>query len=170
LNDGVNTVTVQIKYKDVEENFTGNLQEVWLSINKFFTEFLPSFEVAKKLAIDLDLQILVKECQNIIAITGEGPYILVSKDKLTDNETLELVLLATYLSSKLRGSDDIGVSKNELQVKLGKSPKIASTRLGELVKGEIATRTPDDRYKITTFGIFQMQKEFIPKIRAKMNV
>jgi predicted transcriptional regulator len=66
----------------------------------------------------------------------------------------------------LVGSDC--VSKEELQAKLGKSGKIASTRLGELVKGDMVVKTGDDRYRITTFGVVQMQKDVIPKIRAKV--
>jgi hypothetical protein len=57
-----------------------------------------------------------------------------------------------------------------LQAKLGKSSKITSTRLGELVKSDLATKTADEKFKITTFGITQMQKEILPKIKAKINV
>jgi len=58
-------------------------------------------------------------------------------------------------------------SKEELQFKLGKTGKITSTRLGELVKNEYAVKTADDRFKITTFGITQTQKEILPKVKAK---
>jgi len=61
-----------------------------------------------------------------------------------------------------------GVSREELQAKLGKSGKITSTRLGELVKSDMAMKTADDKYRITTFGIVQMQKDIIPKIKAKL--
>jgi hypothetical protein len=92
----------------------------------------------------------------------------VSKDRLTDNEALLLWLLAGYVgfSLGLVGSD--AVSKEELQAKLGKSGKIASTRLGELVKSDVVAKVADDKYRITTFGIVQMQKDIIPKIRAKV--
>ncbi len=59
------------------------------------------------------------------------------------------------------------LSKEELQMKLGKNAKITSTRLGELVKSEIAAKTVDDKYRITTFGVVQTQKETIPKIKAR---
>ena len=60
------------------------------------------------------------------------------------------------------------VSKEELQMRLGKDAKITSTRLGELVKNQIAVRTADEKYRITTFGITQTQKETLPKIRTKV--
>jgi len=61
------------------------------------------------------------------------------------------------------------LSKEELQAKLGKSGKITSTRLGELVKNDVVTKTAEDRFRITTFGIVQMQKEILPRVKAKMN-
>jgi predicted transcriptional regulator len=62
------------------------------------------------------------------------------------------------------------VSKDELQIKLGKNAKITSTRLGELVKNGIAAKTSDEKYAITTFGITQLQKEILPRIRAKTRI
>jgi hypothetical protein len=164
----VGRVTVHVKYGDVEKTFTGSVEDVWLSLNRFFGEFLPSFEVAKRLVLSVDLQGLVKACEGLIGFSKEGASLLVSKDRLTDNETLLLWLLAGYVgfSLGLVGSDC--VSKEELQARLGKSGKIVSTRLGELVKSDMVVKTADDKYRITTFGVVQMQKDIIPKIKAKI--
>jgi len=161
-------ITVQIKYRDVEKTFIGSLEEVWLSLNKFFGEFLPSFEIASRLVLSVDLQGFVKECEGLVAFSREGANLLVSKDRLTDNETLLLWLLANYVGHQLGMIASDAVSKEDLQAKLGKSGKITSTRLGELVKSDMAMKTADEKFRITTFGIMQMQKEFIPKIRAKI--
>jgi hypothetical protein len=93
----------------------------------------------------------------------------VSKDKLTDNEALLLWLLAASVGYGLSlvGSD--AVAKEELQAKLGKSSKIVSTRLGELVKNDLVLKLADDKYRITTFGAVQMQKDVLPRIRAKLS-
>lgn len=168
MTDEANNITVQIKYKDVEQTFSGNLEEVWISLNKFFNEFVPSFEVAKKLVLNVDLQRLVKECEGLIAFSQEGVNLLVSRDRLTDNETLALWLLANYLGYRLGLVESDGVSREELQAKLGKSGKITSTRLGELIKSEMVMKTTDEKFKITTFGVIQMQKDFLPKIKAKI--
>lgn len=163
-------VTVQVKFGDVEKTFSGTPEEVWLSLNKFFGEFLPSFDIAKKLVLSVDLQKLVKDCDGLIAFSKEGANLLVSKDKLTDNETLLLWLLASHVGFHLGFVGSEAVSKEELQAKLGKSAKITSTRLGELVKSDMVVKTAEDKYKITTFGVTQMQKEVIPKIKAKTAV
>jgi hypothetical protein len=161
-------ITVQIRFGDVEQTFTGSVENVWLSLNRFFGEFLPSFEVARRLVLSVDLEGLVKACEGLIGFSREGANLLVSKDRLTDNEALLLWLLAGYVGFQLGlvGSD--AVSKEELQARLGKSGKIASTRLGELVKSDVVAKVADDKYRITTFGVVQMQKDIIPKIKAKI--
>ena len=160
---------MQIKYDNIEQTFTGSVEDVWLSLNRFFGEFLPSFRIAKRLVLSVDLERLAKECEDLTAFSKEGASLLVSKDKLTDNETLLLWLLAYHLGHDLGlvGSDCVG--KEELQAKLGKSGKIASTRLGELVKSDMIAKVADDKYRITTFGVVQMQKDIIPKIKAKVS-
>ena len=167
--DEVGRVTVHVRFGDVEQTFSGSVEDVWLSLNRFFGEFLPSFEVARRLVLSVDLEGLVKACEGLIGFSRDGASLLVSKDRLTDNETLLLWLLAYYLGFSLRlvGSDC--VSKEELQAKLGKSGKIASTRLGELVKSDMVVKTADDKYRITTFGVVQMQKDIISKVKAKIS-
>ena len=163
------TVTVHVRFGDVEQTFTGSVEDVWLSLNRFFGEFLPSFEIAKRLVLRVDLEGLVKDCEGLVAFSREGASLLVGKDKLTDNETLLLWLLAASVGYGLGlvGSD--GVAKEELQAKLGKSSKIVSTRLGELVKNDLVLKLADDKYRITTFGAVQMQKDVLPRIRAKLS-
>jgi hypothetical protein len=162
-------LTVEVRYRGVEKKFSGNVESVWLSLNRFFNEFLPSFEVAQKLMLNVDLQKLAKDSEGIITFAKEGPCLLVPRNKLTDNETLSLLLLAGYLAHQLGNAETDALSKEELQGKLGKDAKIASTRLGELVKNQTAAKTPDEKYRITTFGLMQMQKDTIPRIRVKMD-
>ena len=161
-------ITVQVKYKDVENTFSaGTVEETWLLLNRFFGEFLPSFEIASKLCLSVDLQELAKDSAGVIAFSREGPNLLVPKSKLTDNEALVLWLLASYVGHELGILESDAVSKESLQAKLGKSGKITSTRLGELVKSDWVTRTGDDKFKMTTFGVVQGRREVLQKIKAK---
>jgi hypothetical protein len=161
-------VVVRVKFDDVEQTFEGNVEEVWACVSKVLLESVPSFGVAKKLLLSVDLQKLAEDCEGLIAFSPEGANLLVSKDKLTDNETLELWLLAAYVGFRLGMMDSEAVSKEYLQGKLGKNAKIVSTRLGELVKNDLVAKTADEKYKMTTFGVVQMQKDILPKIRSKM--
>jgi hypothetical protein len=169
LTEKPEKVAVQIRYKNVEKTFSATMEETWLLLNKFFNEFLPSFEIANKLWLSVDLQHLAKDLEGLIAFSREGPNLLVPKSKLTDNETLMLWLLGSYVGHRLGLLESDMLSKEELQTKLGKSGKITSTRLGELVKNDAIIKTTDEKFRITTFGVAQMQKEILSKIKAKTN-
>jgi len=161
------TVTVHIKYQETEQTFTGDANQVWISINRFFTEMIPALQTVKKALLTVDLESLIEDCKNIIAVAPEGPVLLVSKQKLTDSETLALHLLAAYIGNKLGQTKDV-LTKEELQSELGKSAKITSTRVGELIREGLATKTEEGNYKITTLGIKRFQEEALPEIREKL--
>jgi hypothetical protein len=163
-------VHVQVSFRGSEETFEGTAEETWLLLGKFFNQFIPSFEVANTLLLKVDVGALARDCEGLIAFSREGSNVLVPKTKLTDNETLALWLLAGYLGHKLNLLGTDSLSKEELQARLGKSSKITSTRLGELVKTDWVTKTADDKYRITTFGVAQMQKEVLPRIIAKTGI
>jgi hypothetical protein len=168
LSEKTDKIEVRIKYKDAESTFSSNnIEKTWLLLNKFFSGALPSFDIAAKLWLNVDLKKLASEVDGVIAFSKEGTNLLLPKNKLTDNETLILWLLAAYLGQGLGLLANDSLSKEELQAKLGKSGKITSTRLGELVKNDWVTKTADDRFKITTFGVVQVQKEILPKVKAK---
>ena len=161
------TVTVHIKYQETEQTFTGDANQVWISINRFFSEMIPALQTVKKALLTVDLESLIEDCKNVIAVAPEGPVLLVSRQKLTDNETLTLQLLATYIGNKLGQSKDY-LTKEELQAGLGKNAKITSTRLGELCREGLATKTEEGNYRITTLGIKRSQEETLPEIREKL--
>jgi len=161
------TITVHIKYGNMEQTFTGNVNDVWVSMNRFFSEMIPAFDIARKVTLTVDLAKLIEDFKDVIAIAPEGPEILMPKEKLTDSETLALHLLATYIGNKLELLSSDFLSKEELQRGLGKSAKIMSTRLGELLREGLATKTEEGKYKITTIGIKRLQEEILPKIRER---
>ena len=165
-----NQITVSVKYGGVEQTFSGSLEEVWAALNKFFSELIPAFQIAKALVLSVDLQKLVEECKGLVGFADNMPHLLVPKEKLTDNETLALNLLAAHIGFRLGMLKTDVLTREELQARLGKNPKITSTRLGELVKAEIVEKTSEGSYRITSFGIFQMQREWVPKIKAKLNL
>jgi predicted transcriptional regulator len=161
------TVTVHIKYQETEQRFTGDVNQVWVGVNRFFSEMIPALNTVKKALLTVDVEKLIEDCENIIAVAPEGPVLLVSRQKLTANETLTLHLLATYIGNKLGHSKDY-LTKEELQAGLGKNAKITSTRLGELVREGLSTKTEEGNYRITTLGIKRFQEEILSEIREKL--
>jgi hypothetical protein len=161
-------ITVHIKYKDVEQTFVGNVNHVWVIVNNFFSQMIPSFDVAQKVLLIPDLPKLIEDFKNVIALANEGPELLISKRRLTDSEIIQLYLLAAYMGHKLGRLSRDAMSKKELQTRLGKTPKITSTRLGELCREGGAIKIEEGNYKITTIGIKRLQDELLPKIREKI--
>lgn len=159
---------ISLKYKQLEQQITAEPQEAWLLVNQFFMDFIPAFEIAQKLWLKVDLQQLSKDLVGIASFSAEGVNLLVPRNKLTDNESLMIWLSAVYLGNKLGMVNSDSLSKEELQIKLGKSSKITSTRLGELGKNSILLKTADEKFRITTFGIVQTQKEVLPRIKTKI--
>jgi len=152
-------ITVVVKYGGVEQTFTGSVNDVWVSVNRFFSEMIPAFDIARKVTLTVDLAKLVEDFKDVIAIAPEGPEVLVPKERLTDSEALQFYLLAAYIAYRLgRRLTDV-MTKEELQAKLGKTPKITGTRLGELVKEGSVVRTEEGNYRIATVAIKRLQGE-----------
>jgi len=162
------TITVHVKYRDMEQTFTGNVNDVWVSVNRFFSEMIPAFDIARKVTLTVDLTKLIEDFKDVIAIAPEGPELLISKEKLTDSETLQLYLLAAYIGYQLGKLTNETMTKEELATKLGKIPKTTSARLSEICKEGLATKTEEGNYKITTLGVKQLQSETLLKIKAKV--
>jgi hypothetical protein len=161
------TVTVHIKYLDTEQTFTGEVNQVWVSVNRFFSEMIPALQIVQKALLTVDHEKLIEDCKDVIAVAPEGPVLLVPKQRLTDSETLTLHLLATYIGNKL-GLSKSFLAKDELQAALGKNAKITGTRLGELCREGYAAKTDEGNYIITTLGIKRLQEEALPEIREKL--
>jgi len=152
-------VTVHVKYGEIEQTFTGNVNDVWVSVNKFFGELIPAFDIARKVTLTVDLAKLIDDAKDVVAIAPEGPEVLIPKEKLTDSEALQFYLLAAYIAYQMGKRSTDTMTKEELQAKLGKTSKITSTRLGELVKEGSIVKTEDGNYRITTVAVKKLQDE-----------
>lgn len=162
-------VSVHVKFGDVEQTYVGNVNDVWFLVNKFFSENIPSFEILSRVMLTVDLQQLVEDCKEVVTITPEGIAVLVSKERLTDNEALMLHLLAGYVGQKLGVLETASLTKEALQDSLGKNAKIISTRLGELCRKGYVVKMNGD-YKISTIGVKTLQNELLPKLKTKTEV
>lgn len=159
MTESERTVTVNVKYGGMEQTFTGDANDVWVSVNRFFGEMIPTFDMARKVTLTVDLAKLIEDFKDVIAIAPEGPELLIPKDKLTDSEVLQFHLLAAYVSFRLGKRLTDAMSKEELQAKLGKSVKITATRLGELVKQGTTVKTEDGAFRIATIGVKKLQED-----------
>lgn len=162
------SVTVHIKYMDFEGIFSGDADEVWVDVNRFFSQKIPHFTIARSVLLTVDLEEVVEASRNLVAVSEEGPVVLVLKKKLTDSENLLLILLAAYVGGRLGIWERLWLNGKELQAWLGKSGKIISTRLSELSRQGIITKMENGGYQLSTYGAKHLVEEVLPKIRNKI--
>lgn len=160
-------ITVHVKYGEIEQTFSGCVNDVWVSVNKFFGEMVPAFDLARRVSLTVDLAKLIDDFKGVIAVASEGPEVLVPKDKLTDSEALRLFLLVAWVGFKLGKLSSAAMTKDDLAGKLGKSLKITTTRLGELVKDGSAVKNEAGDFGITTIGVKRLD-EALSRIKAKL--
>ena len=161
-------VTVSIKHGDLQETFSGDVDTVWKSVNRFFSQLLPVLDVVQGVVLSVDVQQVVEASKDMVAVGNEGPVVLVDKAKLTDSETLLLLLLAAWIGDRLGLLETGLLSKEELQGWLGKSSKITGTRLGELSREGLVVKTREGDHKLSTLGIKRLVDEILPQIKEKL--
>lgn len=160
-------VIIKIKYKHIEKTITASPEETWRFLRGFFKEFIPSYKIAEKLTINVDIQKIAKECEGLIVYLSDQPIILKPNKKLTDTETILLWLLAYYLGNEINIIESKSISTDFFQSKLKKSRKIIITRLNELAKNNMIKKISASDYTLTYLGISLMQKEILSKIKLK---
>lgn len=160
-------VIIKIKYKHIEKTITASPEETWRFLRGFFKEFIPSYKIAEKLTINVDIQKIAKECEGLIVYLSDQPIILKPNKKLTDTETILLWLLAYYLGNEINIIESKSISTDFFQSKLKKSRKIIITRLNELAKNNMIKKISASDYALTYLGISLMQKEILSKIKLK---
>lgn len=162
------SVTVHVKCGNVEETFSGDVESVWVNVNRFFGKLVPLLDVVRGVVLTVDLNEVVDAGKGLVAVGEEGPVVLVSKEKLTDIEGLLLMLLGAYIGSRLGVLGKGWLSRDELQRWLGKSGKIVGTRLGELCREGLVVRTEESVYRLSTFGVKRLVDEILPQVRSKV--
>lgn len=163
------SITVHLRYRDVEETLTGDVNSVWAGINRFFSQMTPLLEAIQGVVLTVDFEEVIRASDGLVAAAEEGPVVLVSKQKLTDSEGLLLMLLAAYVGGRIGILDKMWLSRDELHEWLGKSKKITGTRLGELHREGLVVKTEDNAgFQLSTFGAKRLVEEVLPHIRSEV--
>ncbi len=162
------TITVHVRYRDVEQRFEGPVEEVWRAVNKFFSNLIPVFRLVGKAIITVDLTELVEELKDLVALSDGQIVIVADKRVLSDKDILMLGLLGAYIGYRLGDLPKDTLSSAELRTILEKNAKITSTRLGELKKEGWVEKTDSGEYRVTTLGILKFREKRLPRILSKL--
>ena len=160
---------VQLKCGDFEARFSGSIDEVIRCFFKFLSEVYPTYETLSQITITVDMEALLRELKDIMAVTPEGVVLLKPPEGVTliDREMIGLHLIRVYVGKKLGLLDSDSLPMVDLlKFTGGKSGAIAG-RLSEMVNEGLVERVGRGEYRTTTLGIKMIMDSVIQRFKGK---
>ena len=155
------------RYKDVELKFKGKPDDVIRSFLKFIQQILPTYDLASKLALTIDLEDLLRSLEGIIAFAPEGPVVTVSKEQLGgERDAILLHLVKAYVGYRTGMLEKDSLATGEIASLTGGKSSTVGARLSELVSSGRVERVGRGEYRITTLGVRSFIDEVLPKIKG----
>lgn len=130
----------------MEVEFEGSYEEVWMSINRYFSETLPSIEAVKKLTGAIDITDLMKKLEGLVEIR-EG-RITILKD-VDAKRKIILCLAAAYVGKALGLFEKDKLAPKEIAAYTGLDERVARARLSELRKAGLVIKYDEGLYGFT---------------------
>ncbi len=144
MSQGRIKVTITVGQDNMEVE--GGYEEVWMNINKFFSELYPTFEIVKKLTGAVDIKELAEKLVGKIEIREGRINILMSGDA---KKKILLCLAGAYVGKKLGLLDKDFLTPKEIAIYTGIDERITRARLSELRKEGLVIRKEDGLYGFT---------------------
>lgn len=146
-------IRVTIKTKDSEVEFEGEYEEVWISINKYFSELYPSLQIVKNLIGAVDIEDLMNKLSGKIEIKEDRINILAGGDA---KKKILLCLAGAYVGRRLGIFEKEFLTPKEIANFTGIDEKITRARLSELRKEGLVIRKEDGLYGFTPASLRDM--------------
>lgn len=135
-------VTIKRSENEIVE-FEGGYEEVWMSVNKYFSEIYPSLPAVKKLVGAIDLEELVNKLSGKIEIKEDRINIVSGGDA---KKKILLCLAGAYLGKRLGIFEKEFLTPKEIANCTGIDERITRARLSELRKEGLVIRKEDGLY------------------------
>jgi len=156
---------VSVKYGQLESRFTGPINEVFRAVIGFLGKVCPTYDLASRLVMAVDVEKLIEDLEGIIAITEEGLVSTIPSDLLSDKEAIRLQLIKAYLGCRLARQDKETMSLGDIITETRGKPGAVAGRLSEMVSDGLVVRAGKGEYRITTLGIKDFCDIVLPKIK-----
>lgn len=145
-------VKAMIKCGETQVEFEGGYDEVWRSINKFFSETYPALEIARKLTGAIDVAELAKKLEGYVEFR-DGKIIIMKE--VDAKRRILLCLAAAYAGKKLGLFDKEHLAPKEIAAYTGLDERVARARLSELRKMGLVVKT-DKWYSFTSSSLSEL--------------
>jgi len=146
-------VRVVIKHEGTEVEFEGGYEEVWRSVNKFFSELYPALEVVRKLTGAIDVTNLAKRLEGLVEFR-EGKIIIL-KD-LDAKRKILLCLAAAHVGKALNLFDRAKLAPKEIAAYTGLDERVTRARLSELRKAGLVVKADEGLYEFTSSSLEEL--------------
>lgn len=169
-SDSNREIEVNVRKGDLQIEFKGSIDDVIRCLLKFISEIHPTWFLASKLALKVDLVEVFEAMTGILAIGSEGPAIIVDRNKLTDIESIWLSLAKAWVAYRVGLSDDDTVTGRDIQRDTGVKPGTVSARLSELANQGYLDKPKRGAYRLTSLGLKKLIEDIIPSIKSRLGV
>jgi len=146
-------IKVMIKHGETEVEFEGEYNEIWTSINKYFSEVYPPIELVKKIIGAIDVVELMKKLEDLVEIR-EG-RINILKD-LDAKRKIILCLIAAYVGKALGLLEKDKLAPKEIAAYTGLNEKVTRARLSELRRAGLVIKHDGGLYGFTQASIKEL--------------
>lgn len=157
----MNKISVRIKYGDIVYEVEGSTEEVLTDIIRWINNIIPTFNLAKRLLIDIDYQKLIESISKYGGLTSDGDILIYSEHNksLSLSNKILILLSLRHIQYKFGYVDEEALPLNMIARKLSSSNKTTSSRLSELYsQGYVSKdrRNGSVAYKITMKGLLKV--------------
>jgi len=151
MNSG--KVKVLIKHDDTEVEFEGDYEEVWRSVNKYFSEAYPAIEAVKKLKGLVDVADLAERLKGLVEFR-EGRIVILGE--MEAKRKILLCLAAAYVGKALGLFEKDKLTPKEIAGYTGLNEKVTRARLSELRKAGLVVKSDEGLYGFTSTSLKEL--------------
>ncbi len=146
-------VKVVIRCGETVVEFEGGHEEVWRSINKFFSETYPALEIVRKLTGAIDVTELARKLEDFVEFR-DGRIIIMKE--MDAKRRILLCLAAAYVGRRLGLFDKEDLAPKEIAAYTGLDERVARARLSELRKSGLVVKTDEGLYSFASNSIGEL--------------
>lgn len=143
-------IRVTIKTQESEVEFEGEYEEVWMSVNKYFSQLYPPLQIVRKLIGAVDIEDLMNKLSEKIEIKEDRINVLAGVDA---KKKILLCLAGAYVGTKIGIFSKEFLTPKEIANYTGIDERITRARLSELRKEGLVIRKEDGLYGFTPASI-----------------
>jgi len=147
---------VIIRHGDTEVQFEGGYEDVWRSVNRYFSEAYPSLEAVKKLTGAVDVNMLLERLSGLAEIREGRINVLGSLDA---KKKIIICLAAAYVGRALGLLDRDKLTPREIAAYTGLGERVVRARLSELRKAGLVVKSDEGQYEFTPASIEELSGE-----------